>query len=52
MPKKGDRREQDGKKEVWHHEMGWISLEWLEWDWSEDDEAQAQLDADNAEVTL
>lgn len=24
MPKKGDRREKDGKNGVWHHELGWI----------------------------
>lgn len=27
MPQKGDRREKGGKKQVWHHELGWIPLE-------------------------
>jgi hypothetical protein len=47
-----DRREQVGRTEAWHHELGWISKERREWGWSEDDEAQAQLDMDTAEVGL
>lgn len=46
-----ERRDQDGK-EVWHHELGWISIEKRDWGWSEEAEAQAQLDMDNAEVRL
>lgn len=52
MPQKGDRREEDGKKKVWHHELGWISNERPEWGWSEEAEAQAQLDMDTAEAFL
>lgn len=48
MPQNEDRRDQAGKKEIWHHELGWIS----EWGWSEEAEAQAQLDMDNAEAFL
>ncbi|MBX5021171.1 hypothetical protein [Rhizobium lentis] len=51
MPQKGDRREEDGKKKVWHHELGWIDVEWSEWG-ANDDEVQAQLDVDSAEVKL
>ncbi len=52
MPQKGDRREEDGRKKVWHHELGWIDVEWSEWGWSEEAEAQAQLDIDTAECGL
>lgn len=26
MPKKGDRRHMDGKEQVWHHAVGWVSM--------------------------
>lgn len=52
MPQNNERREQDGQKEVWHHELGWISGEQREWGWSEEDEAQARLDMDDAEAFL
>lgn len=51
MPQNEDRCDQGGRK-VWHHELGWISGEQREWGWSEDDEAQAQLDMDDAEAFL
>jgi hypothetical protein len=56
MPQNEDRRDQDGRKEVWHHELGWISgegrePEW-EWGWSKEDDLQAQLDVADAEVKL
>ncbi len=52
MPKTEDRRKEDGRKEAWHHELGWISGEERERGWSEDAEAQAQLDMENAEAFL
>ncbi len=52
MPGNEERREIDGKTEVWHHELGWISREQRKWGWSEEAEAQAQIDMDNAEVSL
>lgn len=52
MLQREDHRDQDGKKEVWHHELGWISGEQREWGWSEEAEAQAQLDMDDAECSL
>ncbi|UXT22541.1 hypothetical protein FY140_17645 [Agrobacterium tumefaciens] len=57
MPKKGDRRTEDGKKETWHHELGWVGSEMLGWDGNRphrmtDDEIQAEIDMATAEVKL
>lgn len=52
MPQREDHRDRDGKAAVWHHELGWISREQRVWGWSEEAEAQAQLDMDNAEAFL
>ncbi|OHV83671.1 hypothetical protein [Rhizobium sp. LCM 4573] len=35
MPKKGDRREKDGKGQVWHHELGWVSRDMAGWNAAE-----------------